>query len=277
MKRETKTPVLEKAIRFMRRGLWEVRSGELPWIRRFGVHAVRLGALVVSGFKRNQCSLHAASLTFFSLMTLIPILAMTLAMARAFGAGDVAREQFNRQLDGWMVQMEQAVEKKAGAESRDEEKAQAEVTKAFSSQVRELSDKLFTQIDQLKFGTLGGVGAVMLLWTVIGMLGKVESSFNQIWGAERPRALVRKCADYLFVCLILPFLVTAASTVPVAALLTGVMDKAVGGSASDALRSLLASGLFKTSVTLLIGTLTFAFLLGFMPNARVKQIGRAHV
>ena len=272
MKRETKTPVLEKAIRFMRHGLWEVRSGDLPWNRRFGVHAVRLGALVVSGFKRNQCSLHAASLTFFSLMTLIPILAMTLAMARAFGAGDVAREQFNRQLDGWMVQMEQAVEKKAGAESRDEEKAQAEVTKAFSSQVRELSDKLFTQIDQLKFGTLGGVGAVMLLWTVIGMLGKVESSFNQIWGAERPRPLVRKCADYLFVCLILPFLVTAASTVPVAALLTGVMDKTVGGSASDALRSLLASGLFKTSVTLLIGTLTFAFLLGFMPNARVKLL-----
>ncbi len=272
MKHETKHTVIGKSVRFLQKGIWELQSGELPWAYRFGVHIVRLGTLIISGFKRNRCELHAASLTFFSLMALIPILAMTLAMARSFGAADLAHEQFNKQLDGWMSQMERAVEAKASAttEKKDEAQAQAEVTKAFSAQVREISDKLFEQIDKLKFGTLGGIGAVMLLWAVIGMLGKVEASFNQIWGVEKPRTLVRKCADYLFVCMILPFLVTAASSVPVAAMVTDVMDKTVGGSASEAMRTLLASGLFKMSVTLLIGTLTFAFLLGFMPNTRVK-------
>ena len=274
MKHETKQTVVGKCTRFIRKGVWERPSGDLPWAVRLGVGGVRLGALIISGFKRNRCALHAASLTFFSLMALVPILAMTLAMARAFGAADLAKAQFDKHLDGWMTQMEQAVEAKAAAktDSKAEEQAQTEVTQALSAQVREISDKLFRQIEQLQFGTLGGIGAVMLLWTVIGMLGKVEASFNQIWGVEKPRPLVRKCADYLFVCLILPFLVTAASSVPVAAMVTEIMDKTVGGPASVALRALLASEMFKMSVTLLIGTLTFAFLLGFMPNTRVRLV-----
>jgi membrane protein len=170
--------------------------------------------------------------------------------------------------------MEQAAEDKASAAdvAAPDGSAQQAMTKTFSKQVREVADKLFAQIDQLGFGTLGGIGAVMLLWTVIGVLGKVESSFNEVWGVEKPRTLVRKFADYLAVIMILPFLITAASTVPVAAMATRFMDQTVGGTASEAFRSLLNSGLFKTSVTLATGTLTFAFLLGFMPNARVKTV-----
>lgn len=274
MKNDKKTAWASKALKFVRQGLWEARPADLPLFHRHGVNLLRLGTLAVSGFKRSQCSLHAASLTFFSLMALIPVLAMTLAMARAFGGAELAKEQLNRQLDNWMVQMEQAAEAKAlepGVEEQDGSEHH-EITKTFSTQVREVADKLFAQIDQLGFGTLGGIGAVMLLWTVISVLGKVESSFNEVWGVEKPRTLVRKFADYLAVIMILPFLITAASTVPVAAMATRFMDQTVGGTASDAFRSLLNSGLFKTSVTLVTGTLTFAFLLGFMPNARVKTV-----
>ncbi|MDD4622556.1 MAG: YihY family inner membrane protein [Lentisphaerae bacterium] len=274
MKKDKKPTLAGRAVNFMRHGLWETRPADLPLFRRHGVKLLRLGTLAVSGFKRSQCSLRAASLTFFSLMALIPVLAMTLAMARAFGGAELAKEQLNRQLDNWMVQMEQAAEAKAleaGVEAQAGS-GQHEITKTFSTQVREVADKLFAQIDQLGFGTLGGIGAVMLLWTVISVLGKVESSFNEVWGVEKPRTLVRKFADYLAVIMILPFLITAASTVPVAAMATRFMDQTVGGTASDAFRSLLNSGLFKTSVTLVTGTLTFAFLLGFMPNARVKTV-----
>ncbi|HRR33474.1 MAG TPA: YihY/virulence factor BrkB family protein [Kiritimatiellia bacterium] len=257
---------------FVERGVWETDCRTLPLPRRIGFYAVRLCSLVLSGFKSDQCSLHAASLTFFSLMTLIPILALTLAMARAFGGADLAKAQFDKHLDAWMDQMEQSVEAKVEAEGLVEDAAPDEVAQVFSEQVREIADQLFMQLDQLKFGTLGGIGAVLLLWTVISMLGKVESSLNQVWGVEQPRQLVRKCFDYLGVCLILPFLMTAASSVPVASMVTGFMDKAVGGVVSEAAHSLLGSGLFKLSVTILTGTLTFAFLLGFMPNTRVRMV-----
>ena len=259
--------------KFVRKDVWELRCETMPWYRKLGVYVVRLGSLIISGFKNDQCSLHAASLTFFSLMALIPILALTLALARAFDGANKAKEQFDEYFNGWMAQMEQSVEAKVQTvDGVTEGGVQEEVTKAFTSQIREIADKLFEQIDQLKFGTLGGIGAVMLFWTVIGMLGKVESSFNRIWGVEQPRTMVRKCADYLFACMILPFLATAASSIPVVTMITDIMGKAVGDVGANATRTILESGLVKFSVTLTVGTLTFAFLLSFMPNARVKLI-----
>lgn len=234
---------------------------------------MRLVSLVAGGFRRNQCSLHAASLTFFSLMALVPVLVLALALARTFGGADLAKARLDEHLDGWLAQMEQAVEARpdgTATESADAVQAKAEVTRAFSQQVREGADKLFEQVNRISFGTLGGIGAVMLIWSVIGMLGKVEASFNQVWGVEQPRALVRKFADYLFVIVILPFLITAVSTVPVAKMIADTMDKTVGGSASQTFNALVGSGLLKTGITLSVGTLTFAFLLGFMPNVRVK-------
>ena len=272
MKREVSTTAIGRYTRFVKKGVWELQSHDLPWPQRVGVHALRLVSLVVSGFQRNQCALHAASLTFFSLMALIPVLALTLAMARTFGGAELARAQIDKHLNSLMAQMEQAVEVRAADGDATEKKAKAEVTKAFSVQVREIADKLFDQVNQLGFGTLGGIGAVMLIWTVIGVLGKVEASFNQVWGVEQSRPLVRKFADYLSVILILPFLITAVSTVPVLGMLTTVMDKTLDGHTSAFLLTILHSGAIKTGITLMIGSLTFAFLLGFMPNARVKVI-----
>lgn len=272
MKREAKATAAGRLKTFLSKGQWNVREHELPLAKKVGLHALRLVSLVALGFRRNQCSLHAASLTFFSLMALIPVLVLALALARTFGGADLAKRQLDRQLNAWMAQMEEAVEVRTdtGQASAEAEQAQAEVTKAFSAQVREIADKLYSQVNTISFGTLGGIGLVMLIWSVVGTLGKVEDSFNQVWGVEKPRPLIRKVADYLFVIMILPFLITAVSSVPVAHLVATAMDKAVGGSVSAQFKAVVGSGLLKAVITLTIGTLTFAFLLGFMPNTRVK-------
>jgi membrane protein len=253
---------------FLRKNVWEVRCCELSWPRRAGVYAVRLASLVVSGFKSDQCSLHAASLTFFSLMALIPILALTLAMARSFGGAELARKQVNDYLSGWLAELEVTVETQVGAADG----ANGTVAQAFSTQVLDIADQLFNQLDQLRFGTIGGIGAIILLWTVISTLGKVETSFNQVWGVEHSRSLVRKCADYLLVCMTLPFLVTAASSVPVAAMITRFAEKTAGSAVSGVIGQFLHSGVLKLSVAGTLGGLAFAFLLGFMPNTRVRSL-----
>ena len=253
---------------FLSKGVWEIRCYGLSWPRRLGVYAVRLVALVVSGFKSDQCSLHAASLTFFSLMALVPILALTLTMARSFGGAELAREQVNGYLAGWLAELEVTVETQVEAAGD----AHETVAQAFSAQVLGITNQLFDQLDQLHFKTIGGIGAIILLWTVISTLGKVETSFNQVWGVEHARSLVRKCADYLLVCMTLPFLGTAASSVPVAAMITRFAEKTAGNAVSDFVGQFLHSGPLKLSVAGTLGGLAFAFLLGFMPNTRVKAI-----
>ena len=270
MKVEKRATAVGRAQSFLRRGLWALRTDDMPWFKRAGVHALRLGCLVVNGFRGNQCSLHAASLTFFSMMALVPVLVLALALARTFGGAGLAKAQLDAQLNAWMAQMEQAVETRVATDGTAAKEAKAEVTHAFSAQVREVTDKLYNQVNTISFGTLGGIGLVMLLWTVIGVLGKVEGSFNQVWGVEQTRPLVRKFADYLSVIMILPFLITAVSTVPVASMVAKVMDQTVGGTTSEFLKAMLHGSVLKTGLTLALGTLTFAFFLGFMPNVRVR-------
>ena len=116
-------------------------------------------------------------------MALTPILALTLAMARAFGGADLAKTQFDKHLNAWMTQMEQSVEAKVQAEGVAEEAVSDGVARAFSEQVREIADQLFAQLDRLEFGTLGGIGAVMLLWTVIGMLAS-QCELQPSWASN---------------------------------------------------------------------------------------------
>ncbi|MCL1919757.1 MAG: YihY/virulence factor BrkB family protein [Kiritimatiellaeota bacterium] len=258
-----------RALAFVRRGQWQVQAERLPWVRRVGLKALRFVTLVADGFKRNQCALHAASLTFYSLMSLVPVLVLALSLARALVGADYVRGQVDTHVDAWLAQFEQSVD--VAQESAGEEDGEhTAVLASFTAQVKEVTDKLYTQIEAIHFGTLGGIGLVMLLWTAMGMLGKVEGSFNAVWGIAKSRPWIRKFFDYLGVILILPFLITAVSSVPIASKVMAMMDKTVGGATAATFGQLLNSAFFKTGTTLVFGTLAFAFLLGFMPNGRVK-------
>ena len=295
-----KKPLIPRAKRFVTETVWQAHLDTLPWWKRSLYKLIRLCGLTVTSIRKNRCNLHAASLTFFSLMALIPILAMTLALARAFGGDDLAKRKINEALDGWMSEMEAGASASEGekkelpppAEKPSEGvasesasaanavatgtgasapvKSHAEVTREFSAQMRSIVNDLLKQLDQISFGTLGGIGAAMLLWTVIGTLGKVEETFNEVWHVAKPRPIQRKMCDYLFTILILPFLMLAASTVPVAAKVTEITSKTLGHAASGFAASLLQSGLFKLATTIFFSSLFFAFLLGFMPNTKVK-------
>ena len=276
---ETGKGFVQRAMQFLKTGIWHVSLDGQGLLKQTGIKALRLGILSVSRFRADCCALRSASLTFFSLMALVPVLALTLAMARAFGAAEMAKRQINQQLDGWLVQMEtqakaataKTTDPAATAEEvADVAKGQADATEAFAGELRTVVNQLLNQIDNIGFGTIGGIGAVLLLWTVVGTLGKVEESFNAVWCVDKPLPFQRKMCDYLFTITILPFLVLAAATVPVASRVTRIMERVVGKGFSGTIGALLESGLFKATTTVFLGSVAFAFLLGFMPNTKVK-------
>ena len=85
---------LRRGWRFLTEDIWDVELSSLSFIHRAGVKAVRVTQLVFRGFKEDQCPLHASALTFSTLMSIVPVLAVSLALARGFGAGDKAEEWF---------------------------------------------------------------------------------------------------------------------------------------------------------------------------------------
>ncbi|MBM4163786.1 MAG: YihY/virulence factor BrkB family protein [Lentisphaerae bacterium] len=250
------------AERFLSRDIWDVVPATLPVSRRVAFQALRFIFAVGRGFRQNQSELHASALTYYTLMAVIPVLALALALGRVFGGAEMIRKQFADYLGAFLRQM--------AAQSGTADEAARSAALAFAGQLEVKAIELFDQINTISFGTLGGVGAVALIWMVIGLLGRVEVSFNLIWGVPVPRTLWRKFTDYLSVVLILPFLVTAASTVPVLDLLARGADTVGGAAVADTVRTVVGSPMLKQALVLGMGTITFSFLLIFMPNMRIR-------
>ncbi|MFO7937339.1 MAG: YihY/virulence factor BrkB family protein [Kiritimatiellia bacterium] len=292
MKPKNRESVFIRLRNFFARDMWQLQLDDKhSWHIKTSVWFLRVISLVADGFRRNQCPLHASALTLYSLLSLVPVLVMVLALARAFGGAELARKRIDKQINALVEKIEQgsgqdggvaaqnsALEKSGGENAvKDDTDAEsgtaasaAEPAAKFSKQIREGADKIFQQVNSINFGKLGGAGAILLLWSVIGVLGKVEASFNQIWSVDKPRPMLRKFTEYLAVIIILPFLVTAVSTVPVIQTISSVMEKTMGERASSGLIAVMDSSLLRVFMSAIGGTLTFAFILGFMPNEKVK-------
>jgi len=226
--------VIQRAVRFFTRGIWDVVPSTLPAPRRVLLRALRFVLAVWRGFAHDRCDLHASALTYYTLMALVPVLVLALALGRVFGGAEIVRRQFEEKLSGFLSQL--------ALQSASANQAASDASRAFAGQLEAKAIQFFDQINTISFGTLGGIGAVALIWMVITLLGRVELSFNLICGLPRPRSLWRKFTDYLSVVLILPFLMTAASTVPIIDLLARGADTVGGALAADTVSAESATG-----------------------------------
>ncbi len=227
---------VQRLWRFLSVGIWDIEVSTLSRARRLGVRALRILALVLRGFSENACPLHAAFLTYSTLMAIVPLLALALALLRGLGAGDWAE---HRLLDAMA---------------------------AMPEQVREIVVHLFAYVHNTNFATLGGIGLLLLLWAAVQVLGCVEMSFNRVWGVTVPRRLLRKFSDYLSIVMVVPILLVAATTFSAALnhpALIGLLQTYLG----------FALPLYTRALALLplaAVWLAFIFLYKLMPNTRVR-------
>ena len=258
---------------FLAGDVWRVDPVGRPWWQRSAILTVRTVWSVCKGFERHVGTLHASALTYYTLLAIVPVLALSLALARVFGGEEIARQAIHRQLVTWVSEAPALVDVQpqpdgtvapAAAPNADDPAT------LFASRVLTLEDNLFSQLHRIKLGTLGGVGLVGLLWMVISILGRIEASFNAVWGVTRGRSLWRGFTDYMSVVLIVPLLIVAASTVPAADLIAH--HAAAAGVTAGSIKSVVGSLLVKRAIVLLFTTLAFTFLLTFMPNMRVRVL-----
>ena len=232
---------------------------------------------VMASFKRSRCGLHAAGLTYFTLLTTVPVLCLLLLLAKTCGVGDFARNQINQRIDAMIQEVETAPEKSTlpipvSDEEREKKKIAA---REFATQARTYSNQIFDRIDAFDVSTLGWIGLLFLAWSVVSTFGMVEDSMNDVWGIKTPRPLWKRCCLYLFEALVLPLLAMFALSMPVLRVVRKALDATVGASSytkwvGDALIAILDSKIFVFLFTLFFASLAFAFVLSFMPNAKVR-------
>ncbi len=248
---------------FLMEGVWDLEPTSLSFVKRMGVRLVRVVSLVIEGFRADECPMHAAALTFNTLMAIVPVLALSLSLARGLGNEEAARARIRDLVAEWtsgfgtnhVVQVE-ATEASEAAGGY------------LAGEINRLVESGFEKVENVRFAALGGVGLAVLLWMVVAVLGKIENSFNRVWGVTAGRSLWRKFTDYLSVLFIAPFLALLASSLPAADFATRYLDPAT----ARVVEAFLASGLLKALVTVTLTSLFFAVFIMFMPNTRVRTV-----
>lgn len=241
------------------------------------------GVDIVWSFLDNHCTMHAAGLTYFSLLAVVPVLCVLLFTAKICGADMYARDRVNGYIDEMIVQLEQGQDDQvvkffssANIMSNESVEQKRQVALEFGTQARKVSNQLFDRIDKFDIKTLGWIGFLFLLWTVISSIGMVEESFNEIWSVKVPRPIWRRAFMYLALTTVLPIFTAAILSMPVMGVVKTVLEATFGATVltkwfSDSLIWFLESPIFKGLFVLTMSTISFGFFFWVMPNCNVPK------
>ena len=284
---------------FFQEELWVKDLSALPRVRQLLFALCRVVMIVIRGFKDDQCSLQASALTYITLVSLVPMLAIMFSFSKGLGMQKrvldkigVERYQVEDASARDGVTWRYRVISNSSAPAADDGGAVAPPKKAetqspgvvvgekspgagnasgLAGRLPEPMQKalvtVFNYVENTSFAALGLIGLLLLLFSVIKSMARLEESFNIIWGVKRGRPFLRKLSEYLVVLILLPviFLIaTSVNTLLLSNQFFAYLQEHVGFAAW----LLEKLGALCGVAFVLFG---FAFLYMFMPNTKVKS------
>jgi membrane protein len=215
--------------------LWRVDTDTLPWWKRTGIQISKFIYVMGRDMSDGQLNLRAMSLVYTTLLSLVPLLAISFSVLKGFG-----------------------VHNQVGPFLRN-------ALSTLGDQGIEIADYIIDFVDNIQVGVLGAVGLGLLVYTVISLMQKIESAFNFTWRVSADRTMGRKFTSYLSVLLIGPLLVFSSfgmtATMTASPFMKALVEIAPLG---------WAIGLAGQLIPYVMVVLAFAFMYFYMPNTRVR-------
>ena len=218
------------------RHLWEHDWQGAPGWQRILIGITRTAVLVLRDVLTGELSLRAMSLVYTTLLSLVPLLALSFSILKGFGV----QNQLDETLRGALAPL-------------GEEKAV------------ELSQNLITFVNNMNVGVLGAVGLVFLIYTVVSLMQKIEGAFNYAWRIRTPRTFGERFTTFLSAITVGPLLIFAAIAATGSLMSTTIMGQVQEIPGVGSFIELLARLL---PFVLIIAA--FTFLYAFVPNTRVR-------
>ena len=221
---------IAKIIDFLTEEIWRIRAESTTKRQFFLIRIIRILSISIKGFINDKCQLKASALTFYSLLSVVPVAALAFGIAKGFGLDNKLQDILKDRLEG-----------------------QEEVLDF-------ISDFALNYLEKTPGGEIAGIGLVVLFWSVMKVFGNIEHSFNDIWEVKHARSFIRKFSDYISLMLVgIVFLISSGGMV---AVVRSQLEKV--GIEGDGVSSLL----YVSSIVLV--WIVFTLLLYIMPNTRVK-------
>lgn len=229
--------MFKKITDFFSEGIWIIQENSLNPLQFWAVKMCRILLLSLQGFIKDLCPLRASALTLYTLLSIVPVIALLFGIAKGFGFEKKLRQHLLENISEQDDMMVRLIE--------------------FSQNM----------LANTQGGVVAGIGIVLLFWTVIKVIGNIEESFNHIWKIRHNRTLARKLTDYLSIMMLAPVLmiVSGSITVFVKTQLTWLMQ--VIHLPAFGTRIVLYA--LNYSPLVIMGLL-FTFIFMFMPNRKIE-------
>jgi len=220
---------------FFLRGAWQVELSSLSPMRRFLVQSARVLFVLGREVLRGDLTLRAMSLVYTTLLSMVPLLAVSFSVLKAFGVHNQIAPLLNQFLA------------------------------PLGPKGIELSQNIIGFVENVRVGLLGVIGLLFLFYTVITLIQKTEEAFNFVWRVRNPRPFSRRFSDYLSVILVGPVLVFSAIGLTASVMNFSVVQWLLTHETFGPM--VLSLGRLLPYV-IVIGA--FSFIYVFIPNTRVR-------
>ena len=176
---------INKIIYFFKDGIWKINDKDFPVYKKIPLNIIKISIISIKGYQKDETPIHASALTYFSMLSIVPVIAVGFAIAKGFGLENILEKEIANSLAG--------------------QKEVAAYLLTFAK----------SMLSTTKGGVLAVVSITVLLYTVLKLFHQIENTFNSIWKVEVSRSFMRKFTDYLAIVLIAPILIVLAGTVNV--------------------------------------------------------------
>jgi len=215
--------------------VWDDDLRELSGLRRYLVFVFRVLHLLVKELMGGQLNLRAMSLVYTTLLSIVPLLAVSFSVLKGFGVHNRIEPLLYNLLE------------------------------PLGPNGVEITDRIIGFVENVKVGVLGSIGIVLLIYTVIALLQKIESAFNFVWQVDHLRSLSQRVSNYLSVTLVGPLLIFSAI-----GFTTSVLDTETAQhlASIEPFGTLMLYG--SKLVPYVLVCLAFTLIYIFIPNTRVQ-------
>jgi membrane protein len=228
---------IKRVITFLTVDIWKLRIEDLSRFRALLVSQLRILVLSLKGFQEDKLNVRASALTYYSLLSIVPVVAIVFGFAKGFGFEKLIEESLYKNYPG------------------------------YESVVAKIVEYANSLLETTQGGIVAGVGIVVLLFTLIKVLGNFEAAFNDIWNIHRDRSIVRKFSDYtaILIVTVVGLIVYSSLSGFISTKLMTLLDSSVLREAQGPASWLIFNIL---PFFLIWGLLTFIYLV--LPNTKVS-------
>lgn len=174
--------LIQIVLNFIKEDVWRIPARNMPKYKALLIKYLRILLLAFRGYNEDKVSLRSSALTFYSMLSVVPVVAMGFGIAKGFGFDKHLEKQLMENLSGQQEVLDWIIK--------------------FANRF----------LENTKGGIIAGIGVAVLFWSVMKVLGNIESSFNAIWQIRKSRVWFRKFSDYFSMMLIAPVLIILSTS-----------------------------------------------------------------